>query len=76
MITWTRSKVPTHLFSLPSYASFATEWNQLASRQHLEVAVHTDGVTFFSQWPLQHFFDNAQKLADEVRAYFADEELW
>ena len=57
MITWTRSKVPTHLFSLPSYATFATEWNQLASRQHLHVAVHTDGVTVFSQWPLQHFFD-------------------
>ena len=57
LITWTRSKVPTHLFSPPSYASFATEWNQLASRQHLQVAVHTDGVTVFSQWPLQHFFD-------------------
>ena len=102
--------------------------------------MHTDGVTVFSQWPLQHFFDyifsfdsivcnlqyprecqgelwiivrgdglpcggivvlrqvnerlflyfevprwngtsrsnlcNAQKLADDVRAYFADEELW
>ena len=57
LITWTRSKVPTHLFSLPSYASFATEWNQLASRQHLQVDVHTDGVTVFSQWPQQHFFD-------------------
>ena len=105
--------------------------------------MHTDGVTVFSQWHLQHFFDyifsfdsivsnlqyprecqgelwiivrgdglpcggeswcqmlrqvneclflyfevprwngtsrsnlcNAQKLADDVRAYFADEELW
>ena len=47
LITWTRSKVPTHLFSSPSHASFATEWNQLASRQHLQVAVYTDGVTVF-----------------------------
>ena len=45
LITWTRSKVPTHLFPLPSYASLATEWNRFASRQHLQVAVHTDGVT-------------------------------
>ena len=50
-------KVPTHLFGPPFYASFAAEWNQLASRQHLEVDVHTDGVTVFSQWPLQHFLD-------------------
>ena len=45
------------VFTLPSYGSFATEWNLLASKQHLNVDVHTYGLTVFSEWPLQQFFD-------------------